>query len=76
MSKLVKVERKGTYQGVPQWGITDSPEKTPSRSTAVRWAALEKLGSIEPGEEPEQTGVCRPGNLPDENLVASGNVPE
>lgn len=35
-----KVERKGTYQGVLQWGITGSSEKTPSRKTAVKWAAL------------------------------------
>ena len=39
--KLAKVERKGTYQGVPQWGITGSAEITPSRATAEKWARLE-----------------------------------
>lgn len=39
--KLVKVEKKGTYQGVPQWGITGSAEITPSRKTAEKWAQLE-----------------------------------
>ena len=29
----VRVERKGTYQGVPQWGITSSSEITPSKAT-------------------------------------------
>ncbi len=38
---LAKVERKGTYQGVPQWGITGSAEITPSRATAEKWARLE-----------------------------------
>ena len=37
----VRVERKGEYQGVPQWGITGSREITPSKATATRWAALE-----------------------------------
>ena len=37
----VKVERKGTYQGVPQWGITGSPEITPNRKTAEKWARIE-----------------------------------
>ncbi len=32
---------RGSYQGVPQWGITGSAEITPSRATAIRWAALE-----------------------------------
>jgi len=37
----VKVERKGSYQGVPQWGITGSSEMTPNRKTAEKWARLE-----------------------------------
>lgn len=36
-----RIERKGTYQGVPQWGITGSAELTPSRATAEKWARLE-----------------------------------
>lgn len=38
----VEVERKGSYQGVPQWGITGHAEITPSRATAVKWARLEE----------------------------------
>lgn len=38
---LVKVEKRGTYQGVPQYGITGSAEITPSLATARKWAALE-----------------------------------
>lgn len=37
----VKVVRKGTYQGVPQWGISTSAEITPSKATAEKWARLE-----------------------------------
>ena len=37
----VTVIRKGSYQGVPQWGISTSSEITPSRKTAEKWAALE-----------------------------------
>ena len=36
-----KVVRKGSYQGVAQWGISTSSEITPSRATAVKWAKLE-----------------------------------
>ena len=39
--KNVKVERKGTYQGVAQWGITGCAEMTHSRKTAEKWARLE-----------------------------------
>lgn len=40
--KKVQVERKGTYQGVPQWGITgDNENTTPDRKTAQRWAEAE-----------------------------------
>lgn len=35
---------RGSYQGVPQWGITGSAEITPSRATAIRWAALGEDG--------------------------------
>lgn len=37
----VKVERKGSYQGVPQWGISGSAEQTPSKATAQKWADAE-----------------------------------
>ena len=37
----VKVVRKGSYQGVPQWGISTSAEITPNKKTAEKWAALE-----------------------------------
>ena len=38
---LVKVVRKGSYQGVAQWGISTSSEINPSRATAQKWAELE-----------------------------------
>ena len=38
---LSKVVRKGSYQGVSQWGISTSSEITPSRATARKWADLE-----------------------------------
>lgn len=38
---LAKVVRKGSYQGVSQWGISTSVEITPSRKTAQKWADLE-----------------------------------
>ena len=38
---LSKVVRKGSYQGVAQWGISTSSEITPSRKTARKWADLE-----------------------------------
>jgi len=38
---LSKVVRKGSYQGVAQWGISTSSEITPSRKTAQKWAELE-----------------------------------
>ena len=38
---LSKVVRKGSYQGVAQWGISTSSEITPSRKTARKWAELE-----------------------------------
>lgn len=44
--KRVHVERKGTYQGVPQWGITGSSEITPSKATAEKWARLENAARI------------------------------
>jgi hypothetical protein len=31
----IVVERRGTYQGVPQYGITGQAEITPSRATAM-----------------------------------------
>ncbi len=43
---LTKVERKGTYQGVPQWGITGQAEITPSRATAEKWARLENANRV------------------------------
>lgn len=36
----IKVERRGTYQGVPQYGITGCTEITPTLATAKKWAAL------------------------------------
>lgn len=36
----VRVVRKGSYQGVPQWGCSDSPDMTPSKATAERWARI------------------------------------
>ena len=38
---LSKVVRKGSYQGVAQWGISTGSEITPSKATAQKWAALE-----------------------------------
>ena len=38
---LAKVVRKGSYQGVSQWGISTSAEITPSKKTARKWAELE-----------------------------------
>lgn len=38
---LAKVVRKGSYQGVPQWGISTSSEITPNRAIAQKWADLE-----------------------------------
>jgi hypothetical protein len=34
----IKVERRGKYQGVPQYSITGAAEITPSRATARKWA--------------------------------------
>ena len=42
---LSKVVRKGSYQGVTQWGISTSAEITPSRKTARKWAELENARS-------------------------------
>lgn len=41
LGPMVEVERRGPYQGVPQYGITGCAESTPSRAVAVKWAALE-----------------------------------
>lgn len=41
--KQVTVVRKGTYQGVPQWGISTSNEMTPDKKTAEKWAQLEMI---------------------------------
>ena len=38
---LAKVVRKGSYQGVPQWGIDTGAEITPSKATAQKWADAE-----------------------------------
>jgi hypothetical protein len=38
---LAKVVRKGSYQGVPQWGISTGAEITPSKATAEKWARAE-----------------------------------
>jgi len=43
---LARVVRKGSYQGVAQWGINTSAEITPSRKTAQKWADLENARSI------------------------------
>ena len=42
---LSKVVRKGSSQGVKQWGISTSSEITPSRKTAQKWAELENARS-------------------------------
>lgn len=47
--KPVKVERKGEYQGVPQWGITGSAEMTPTKATAEKWARLENAARKQRG---------------------------
>lgn len=41
MGKIVKIERRSPYQGVPQYGITGCAETTPSKATAEKWARLE-----------------------------------
>jgi hypothetical protein len=41
MTEPVRVERKASYQGVRQCGTTGSPEITPSKATAEKWARLE-----------------------------------
>ena len=38
---LAKAVRKGSYQGVAQWGISTSSEINPSKATAQKWADLE-----------------------------------
>jgi hypothetical protein len=43
---LSKVVRKGSYQGVAQWGIDTSSEITPSRKTAQKWAELENAQNL------------------------------
>ena len=43
---LSKVVRKGSYQGVAQWGISTSAEITPSRATARKWAELENAQNV------------------------------
>ncbi len=53
---LSKVVRKGSYQGVAQWGINTSSEITPSRKTAQKWAELENA----------QTHKCRRCSKPTE----------
>jgi hypothetical protein len=59
LAKVVRAVRKGSYQGVPQWGIDTSSEITPSRVTAQKWADLENARarfrgeSFEPAEESE-----------------------
>lgn len=37
----VIVERRNSYQGVPQYGISGQSEITPSREIAEKWAMLE-----------------------------------
>ena len=36
----IKVERRGSYQGVSQYGITGCAEITPTRAVAEKWARL------------------------------------
>ena len=43
---LSKVVRKGSYQGVAQWGINTSSDITPSRKTAQKWAELENVRAL------------------------------
>lgn len=43
--KVVKVERRGSYQGTPTYGITGQSEITTSRATAKKWAALENAAN-------------------------------
>jgi hypothetical protein len=61
MANQVKVERRGSYQGVPQYGITGCSEITPSRATAMKWARwaiaeqqlLARLKSLPEHSEPK-----------------------
>ena len=50
LAKVVRAVRKGSYQGVPQWGIDTSSEITPSRVTAQKWADLENARARFRGE--------------------------
>src|ERR1700690_90819 len=43
---LAKVVRKGSYQGVPQWGINTASEITPSKATAEKWAQAENADKV------------------------------
>ena len=60
---LSKVVRKGSYQGVSQWGISTSSEITPSRKTAQKWAELENarnpMNHIANGLSPEHGRLTR-----------------
>jgi hypothetical protein len=55
MTQQAQVVRKGSYQGVPQWGISTSAEITPSKATAQQWARLENA-SIAAQREMAYTG--------------------
>lgn len=54
---LSKVVRKGSYQGVSQWGISTSSEITPSRATARKWAELENARIADAERMTEETKV-------------------
>jgi hypothetical protein len=60
---LSKVVRKGSYQGVTQWGINTSSEITPSRATARKWAELENarnpMNHVANGLSPEHGRLTR-----------------
>ena len=60
---LSKVVRKGSYQGVAQWGINTSSEITPSRATARKWAELENarnpMNHVANGLSPEHGRLTR-----------------
>lgn len=49
---LSKVVRKGTYQGVQQWGINTASEITPSKATAEKWVRLENAHHVQPSNSP------------------------
>ena len=44
----IKVERRGSYKGVSQYGITGCAEITPTRAVAEKWARLARAEKLSP----------------------------